>query len=156
VGSNNRVAGRATGVSGEAVELVTPEGLYLFARRLGEVSVGDAVEAFVRPEAALLARDLAELPAEQPSYAGRVESVLFDGANSTVQLREVTTQLDFRVALPHIGRLADLRVGEAVHFGFDPQRAVCFRAVDAAPAGLGAGAKQAANAATATSADHAN
>jgi spermidine/putrescine transport system ATP-binding protein len=156
VGSNNRVAGRATGVSGEAVELVTPEGLYLFARRLGEVSVGDAVEAFVRPEAALLARDLAELPTEQPSYAGRVESVLFDGANSTVQLREVTTQLDFRVALPHIGRLADLRVGEAVHFGFDPQRAVCFRAVDAAPAGLGAGAKQAANAATATSADHAN
>jgi spermidine/putrescine transport system ATP-binding protein len=30
--------------------------------------------------------------------------------------------------LPQSGRFADLRVGERVAFGFDPQRAVCFAA----------------------------
>ena len=127
VGAANRIAGRATGVAGEAVELVTAEGLYLFARRSGPVAAGDAVAAYVRPEVALLARDAAALPQDQPSYAGRVESLLFDGANSAVLLREASSQLEFRVALPQTGQLADLRVGEVVAFAFDPQRAVCFR-----------------------------
>ena len=128
VGANNRIAGRATDVAGDAVELVTPEGLYLFARRVGQVEVGDAVEAFVRPEVANLARDAAELGEAQLRFAALVESLLFDGANSAVLLREAGTQQTFRVALPQAGHLKDLRVGEAVHFGFDPQQAVCFRA----------------------------
>ena len=128
VGANNRVKGRATGVAGDAVELVTAEGLYLFARRSGIVSVGDAVEAFVRPEVASLARKAGELNDGQPRFAAVVESLLFDGANSAVLLREAASNLEFRVALPQTGEFADLRVGEAVHFGFDPQRAVCFAA----------------------------
>ena len=127
VGNNNRIAARATGVSGDAVELTSVDGLYLFARRGGLVVPGDAVEAFVRPEAINLARDAAELPDDQPSYRGRVESLLFDGANSAVLLRELGTQREFRVALPQTGRYADLRVGELVAFGFDPQQAVCFK-----------------------------
>ena len=126
VGANNRVKGQATGVAGDAVELVTPEGLYLFARRSGTVVVGDAVEAFVRPEIASLARDPAELGDAQPRFAAQVESLLFDGANSAVLLREAGTGHPFRVALPQTGQLSDLRVGEIVSFGFDPQRAVCF------------------------------
>jgi spermidine/putrescine transport system ATP-binding protein len=127
VGAANRIAGRATGVAGEAVEFATADGLYLFARRRGPVAPGDAVEAYLRPEVAQLARDPAALPQDQPSYAGRVESLLFDGANSAVLLREVTSQLELRIALPQSGPLADLRVGEVVAFGFDPQRALCFR-----------------------------
>ena len=126
VGATNRIAGRATDVTGDAVELVTPAGLYLFARRIGAVVAGDAVEAFVRPEVTTLARDASALPANQPNYAGRVESLLFDGANSAVLLRELATQLEFRIALPQTGQFANLRVGETVHFGFDPERAVCF------------------------------
>ena len=128
VGNNNRMAGRATGVAGDAVELVTAEGLYLFARRSGQIAVGDAVEAFVRPEIISLARNSAELAEGQPAYSGQVESLLFDGANSAVLLRETTTQREFRIALPQTGRFADLRAGESIAFGFDPQQAVCFRA----------------------------
>jgi spermidine/putrescine transport system ATP-binding protein len=131
VGSNNRLVGQATGVNGDAVELVTPQGLYLFARRIGEVHVGENVEAFVRPEVAQLARSAAALPAEHPAYAARVESLLFDGANSAVLLREAATELAFRVALPQTGQLSDLRVGEIVSFSFDPQRAICFAALAA-------------------------
>ncbi|MEP7100180.1 MAG: ABC transporter ATP-binding protein [Burkholderiales bacterium] len=126
VGANNRVVGHATDVAGDAVELVTSQGLYMFARRSGAVKVGDAVQAFVRPEVMRLARDANALDAAHPRFAARVESLLFDGANSAVLLREAESQLEFRIALPQTGQFADLRVDEPVHFGFDPQRAVCF------------------------------
>ena len=128
VGANNRLAGRATGVDGQIVALTTDGGWTLRARRSGPLAVGDAVEAFVRPEVASLARDAGELPANQPRSAGAVESVLFDGANSAVLLREERTRLEFRIALPQTGRYADLKTGERVVFCFDPERAVCFRA----------------------------
>ncbi|WP_394788427.1 ABC transporter ATP-binding protein, partial [Rhodoferax sp.] len=82
VGANNRIQGRAVDVAGDAVELVTEQGLYLFARAIGPVRAGDAVEAFVRPEVAQIARTAKQLPADQPSYTAQVESLLFDGANS--------------------------------------------------------------------------
>jgi len=128
VGANNRIVARATDVVGDAVELVTPEGMYLFARGIGGVRKGDAIEAFVRPEVAQIARSSAELPAGQPSYTARIDSLLFDGANSAVLLRETLTQLEFRVALPQTGQFKDLRAGDRVAFGFDPLRAVCFKA----------------------------
>jgi spermidine/putrescine transport system ATP-binding protein len=88
--------------------------------------VGEAVQAFVRPEVANLARHARELAADQPHYRGEVRSLLFDGANSAVLLHEERTRAEFRIALPQTGRLADLRVGETVAFGFDPQNAVYF------------------------------
>ena len=128
VGANNRIAGVARRVLGERVELTTAEGLALSAQREGHVGAGERVVAFVRPESMAIARGEQELPEFAQRYAGVVESVLFDGANSSVLLREATTRAEFRVALPQTGRLADLAVGEAVAFGFEPQRAICFRA----------------------------
>jgi spermidine/putrescine transport system ATP-binding protein len=126
VGANNRVLGRASRIDGALVEITSAQGLVLRARQRGEVAVGDAVEAYVRPEVAMLARAPADLPAGQPSHAGLVESVLFDGANSAVLLREERTRAEFRIALPQTGQFADLKSGERVHFGFDAERAVCF------------------------------
>ncbi len=108
------------------VEVSTEQGLVLFARSSGAIKIGDAVQAFVRPEVASLARMATDLAADQPRFRGQVRSLLFDGANSAVLLHEVATGTEFRIALPQTGSLADLRVGEAVAFGFDPQRAVCF------------------------------
>jgi spermidine/putrescine transport system ATP-binding protein len=128
VGANNRFAGRATAVGGGRVTVASDAGLVLHARTSDGIAVGDAVEAFVRPEVASLARDEAELPAELPRYRGQVASLLFDGASSAVLLREAVSQSEIRISLPQTGRFADLRVGESVAFGFDPQRAVCFAA----------------------------
>ena len=61
-------------------------------------------------------------------YVGEVQSLLFDGANSAVLIVEQQTRFEFRVALPQTGRLADLKPGTRVFFGFDPQRALCFAA----------------------------
>ncbi len=126
VGANNRLAGRVMQVSGDLVELTTVQGLTLFARNKDRVAVGDAVAAFVRPEVATLARDMAALPAHQPRYQGTVASLLFDGANSAVLVREQASSTEFHIALPQTGQFADLAVGESVAFGFDPERALCF------------------------------
>ena len=130
VGANNRIPGKATAVNGDLVEVVTADGWTIRAHRNGAVAAGAAVEAFVRPEAAAIGRTVAELaaPPGQPTHNGEVESLLFDGANSAVLIREENSRFEFRIALPQTGRYADLKVGERIAFGFDPQRAVCFTA----------------------------
>jgi spermidine/putrescine transport system ATP-binding protein len=129
VGANNPVKGRVTQLSSGLATLTSAEGLVLTARSSGTVHVGDAVEAFVRPEVASLARSAQVFTdAGVPHYGARVESLLFDGANSAVLLREESSNTEFRIALPQTGQLSDLVVGESVVFGFDPQRAVCFAA----------------------------
>jgi spermidine/putrescine transport system ATP-binding protein len=130
VGANNRISGRAKQVSAGIVEVETSDGWTIHAAASGTVAPGAAVEAFVRPEVASLGRAIAELPQSQPSYAAVVESLLFDGANSAVLVREAKSRFEFRIALPQTGRFADLRVGEQLHFGFDPQRAACFAVAD--------------------------
>ncbi len=130
VGANNRMTGKASAVNGEMVEVATDSGWQIRARRNGPVTAGSMVEAFVRPEAATIGRtsaDLAALPG-QMVHAGEVESLLFDGANSAVLVREVTSRFEFRIALPQTGRYADLKVGERIAFSFDPERAACFAA----------------------------
>ncbi len=127
VGNNNRFAGRATNVDGDSITVESAVGLRLQARGSGAINAGDAVEAFVRPEVVSLARDAAELAATDQHFRGTVASLLFDGANSAVLVREQQSSTDFRIALPQTGRYADLRVGEIIAFGFDPQRAISFR-----------------------------
>ena len=126
VGANNRIFGRLQGSEHGIGEIETSDGWRLRARLCGPLTVGDHVEAFVRPEAATLERDPTLLPQTQHRYVGTVQSLLFDGANSAVLLHEELTRFEFRTALPQTGRFADLKVGEQVHFSFDPNRAMCF------------------------------
>ncbi len=130
VGANNLIAGKADRVDGEVVEVSTGSGWQVRARRSGAIAAGTAVEAFVRPEAATIGRTHTELAAlaGQMVHEGEVESLLFDGANSAVLIREVKSRFEFRIALPQTGRYADLKVGERIYFSFDPERAVCFAA----------------------------
>jgi spermidine/putrescine transport system ATP-binding protein len=135
VGSANRIVGRVTRLDGELAELTTEQGWQVRVFRRGTLNLGDSVHAFVRPEVANLERDTARLPQDQSHYAGAVQSLLFDGANSAVLVTEERSRFELRVALPQTGRLADLRVGERVYFSFDPRRAACFASEGAGSAG---------------------
>ena len=126
VGANNRLTGVVTQAAAGVLEVASDEGLRMRVKASGPAAVGDRVEAFVRPETLELARDASQLPPSAQALAGQVESLLFDGASSAVLVRETATRTQLRIALPQTGRLADLRVGEAVAFGFDPQRAIAF------------------------------
>jgi spermidine/putrescine transport system ATP-binding protein len=121
------VAGVVRRVDGACAELATAAGLVVRAGARGALAVGDRAAAYVRPEVFELARDAQSLPPSAQRLAGHVESLLFDGANSAVLVREATTAAELRIALPQTGRLADLRAGDAVAFGFDADRAVAFR-----------------------------
>ena len=127
VGDNNCVKGQATEIDRDIVTVTSAAGLALPARAVGVIRVGDSVQVFVRPEVASVARSGAVFSgAGLPHYQGQIDSLLFDGANSAVLLHENGSGAQFRIALPQTGQLSDLRVGESVSFGFDPQRAVCF------------------------------
>jgi spermidine/putrescine transport system ATP-binding protein len=128
VGANNRIVGRTTHTDGALAEIATADGWVVRALKIGAIAVGNAVEVFVRPEVATLARSEAQLPPDQPRHAGEVQSVLFDGANSAVLLQEARTRREFRIALPQTGQFSDLKPREKVVFSFDPSRAVCFAA----------------------------
>ena len=126
VGANNRIFGQLKRSAGDIAEIETSDGWTVRAKMSGPIATGAHVEAFVRPEAAILERDASQLPATQAHYLGSVQSLLFDGANSAVLLHEDLTRFEFRVALPQTGRFADLKVGERIYFSFDPHRAICF------------------------------
>jgi spermidine/putrescine transport system ATP-binding protein len=126
VGANNRIPGRITGRDGEIAEVTTTDGWVLRARQSGHCAIGETAAAFVRPEVASIERAGGQMPLDHLIFGGQVQSLLFDGANSSVLLNEERSRFEFRVALPQTGRLADLKVGERVSFGFDPNRAICF------------------------------
>jgi spermidine/putrescine transport system ATP-binding protein len=128
VGASNRLSGTAGAVAGGLVELEARGGWRVRARLRGSIAAGAAVEAFIRPEAATLARTAAELPPGQSACEGEVVSLLFDGANSVVLLRELRSGSEFRAALPQTGAFADLKPGGRICFSFDPDRAICFAA----------------------------
>ena len=130
VGANNRVAGKVVSARGSIVEVLSVQGWSIQARSYGAICVGAEVAAFIRPESVVLGRSADELTGDT-IHSGTVASLLFDGANSAVLVREQVSQLELRIALPQTGRYADLRVGERIYFGFDPERAVCFPAANA-------------------------
>ena len=126
VGANNRIEGRATRVDGAMVDVAATDGLALGATASGSIAAGDAVAAYVRPEAIALAGDSSALTAGAARFRGHVTSLLFDGANSAVMLREESTRAPFTIALPQTGQWSQLAAGDAVWFGFEASRAVCF------------------------------
>ena len=126
VGNNNRLDGQVEQRDGDYVLLRTPQGLALWAQREGTLTKGQAAALFLRPEAIDIARRVEELPPDMPTWQAHVHSVLFDGGNSTVQVIEVGSGTLLQIALPLTGRLADLQVGEQVHFSYQPSQAWCF------------------------------
>jgi len=127
VGANNRIRGRITQTTGTTVTVSTPQGWSIEATAVGTFTVGDTVEAFVRPEAVTLSRAVTPLPSSQ-THTAIVESLLFDGANSAVLVIEERSRHELRIALPQTGAFADLRPGERIHFTFSAERAQCFAA----------------------------
>ena len=127
VGNNNGFSGRVESTDGVCATVRSSEGLALQARMHTPLNAGAQAQLFVRPEAMLLleaGQGLAD--SRWTVYEAQVESLLFDGANSAVLVRESLSRSALRIALPQTGQYAGLQVGQSLRFGFDPQTAVCF------------------------------
>ena len=130
VGDSNRWRGRVEAVDGAEARVITDNGLTMVATRAGDggLARGDPVDIFVRPEAIVLGREAGNAGACDNRLRGRVESILFDGANSRVRVRQPDTGEDITAALPEAVRLTGLARGEDVHLGWDTRQARCFYA----------------------------
>ncbi len=130
VGDSNRWSGRVEETDGTEAKVITNNGLPMVVTAAGEVglSKGDPVDIFVRPEAIVLGQDADGAGACENRLRGRVESILFDGANSRVMVRHPATGDDIMAALPQTIRLMGLARGADIHLGWDPLQAKCFPA----------------------------
>ena len=88
-----------------------------------ELDVGQAAQVFLRPEAIELVSEGGGANASK----GVIEAVLFNGANSSVTVKDHSGSL-LKVALPQTGAFASLRKGDAVFTRWDPAQARCYPA----------------------------
>ncbi|MDP2118649.1 MAG: ABC transporter ATP-binding protein [Hoeflea sp.] len=98
VGDTNRWAGRVTRVENGAVEVETEAGLFMrgSVRGAGAPSIGDLVNAFVRPEFIRAEKSGAaaqKIDAGHNVIEGKIDSILFNGANSRVLVRDRAGEL---------------------------------------------------------------
>jgi spermidine/putrescine transport system ATP-binding protein len=123
VGEANRFEAIVNERTGDEVRMTTPQGQILRGAGVGQsVSAGARVDVFVRPEAVRIARGPDGLEGLGNLGQGRVENVLFNGANSQLILRDDAGGAQMRVALPQTGEFRDLSHGDAIHFGWEPRQ----------------------------------
>lgn len=128
VGDSNRLTGTLRELGPMPMAEIAG-GMWVAVTRTGErlPEVGDAVEVFMRPEAIHVARGDAPVEGDN-RIVGRVENVLFDGANSRIEVRDPRTGMDLLVRLPQTHAFADLHRGEMVSLGWMAAQTLCFAA----------------------------
>ena len=125
VGDANRWEGRVLGADGQRVRFDGDAGTVLTARAPAgrRLSAGDRVSAFVRPEFI----DVGGAPGADNTLSGRIDSLLFNGANSRLLVRsDAGALIEADVTLT--GGTDDPKPGEAVRLGFAAAQTLCFPA----------------------------
>jgi spermidine/putrescine transport system ATP-binding protein len=127
VGDANRWRGRVASF-GSPVQVALADGsATVVAHAAGPTALGDAVEVFVRPEAIDIAPAAAPRATEGTNrLRGRVDSLLFNGANSRVLVRAGSELVE--VDFPHRADAPRLAAGDAVELSWAPESGRVFRA----------------------------
>ncbi|CUH69327.1 Spermidine/putrescine import ATP-binding protein PotA [Thalassovita autumnalis] len=129
VGDTNRWQGKVTRKEGDAIELVTENGLTLRGATHGrDLSDGQQADVFVRPEAIRIAHDAADLAHFDNRISGRVTSLLFNGAASRILVGSEDGREEIEVNLPQSGEFSSIAKGDAVHIGWASDQGNCFKA----------------------------
>ena len=126
VGDAKRWAGKVTAVNGGEA-MVETEGGMVARCRSGEgssIATGDAVTLFVRHEFIELGHGRGT-PGEN-RLAGKVDSLLFNGANSRALVRLDSGDL-VEVDITLTGGTDDVKEGEEVKLSWQAENAVCFK-----------------------------
>ncbi|MEV8468292.1 ABC transporter ATP-binding protein [Fluviibacterium sp. DFM31] len=129
VGDSNRWPGQVERVEGDALILRTDSGLILRGDRHDRaLSPGDRAEIFVRPEAIRIAPSAEDLAGFDNRLSGTVTSLLFNGADSRILVKDAGSTEEIAVNLPQSGEFAHLARGAQVHIGWAAAQGNCFAA----------------------------
>jgi|TARA_R110000782_G_scaffold97479_1_gene182405 spermidine/putrescine transport system ATP-binding protein len=128
VGESNRWHGVVGGGNEHQVEINLAAGGKVVAKRDANVALkdGQAVDVFVRPEAIAIDGE----GAVDNTLSAKVENVLFNGAASSLQVRETTTGHEMTVALPQTGAFASVKAGDNINLSWSFEQTRCFAASD--------------------------
>lgn len=131
VGDTNRWAGRVTRVENGAVEVETEAGLTMrgSVRGAGAPSVGDVVNAFVRPEFITAEKSGANAQKATDGHnviEGKVDSILFNGANSRVLVRDRAGEL-IEADVVLTGGTEDLKPKDDVTLSWPAEQTMSFK-----------------------------
>ncbi|CUH65339.1 Spermidine/putrescine import ATP-binding protein PotA [Thalassovita gelatinovora] len=127
VGDANRFEGKVTAINDRLVTIVTDGGITRQAQAAAELPiVGQRALAFVRPEAIQLSKTAYDSATHPNASAQIVDSVLFNGANSVVLLRDPQSGETLHAGLPQTGDFLGLGKGETIHTNWHATQARCF------------------------------
>ncbi len=125
VGEANRWKGKIVEAKGEALRVTTDHGLDLSASGSG-LKQGDHVEIFVRPETIRIAHDAEGVARDANNMSVEVSSLLFNGANSRILVRDTKSGEEIDVALPQSKEFLSLEKGAEIHIGWGHDQALAF------------------------------
>ncbi|MFT6657376.1 ABC transporter ATP-binding protein [Maritalea sp.] len=129
VGEANKYNATVDAAHGDAVTLVTQEGMELKGiSPISTMAKGDKAEVFVRPEAVRLATQADQFGGIENLNTGIVEKILFNGANSHIILREEKSGGEMNVAIPQTGEFRDLNKGDKIFIGWEAAQTRCYAA----------------------------
>ena len=124
VGEANMIGGTVAALNGGALTLTSDTGAAMkIEAPVTGLDVGQRAQVFLRPEAI----ELVTTGDGVNVSSGVVDSVLFNGANSSITVQDQSGSL-LKVALPQTGAFASLRKGDTVFTRWDPAQARCYPA----------------------------
>lgn len=130
VGDTNRWSGKVASTSGSEVEVETEAGLKIIGSVRGNSApnTGDSVSIFVRPEfisAQNKSKKSSQSGANSNSIDGTVDSILFNGANSRVLVRDNAGEL-IEADVVLTGGTDDLKPKQPVSLQWSSDQTMCF------------------------------
>jgi len=131
VGDTNRWAGKVTRIENGAVEVATEAGLTMRGsiRGAGAPGVGDTISAFVRPEFIVAEKTDGSTKPVDPTHnviTGKVDSILFNGANSRILVRDGAGEL-IEADVVLTGGTQDLKPKDDVMLSWSPEQTMSFK-----------------------------
>ncbi len=127
VGDSNRFKGEVTGIDNGTAVVRTDCGQQLRGIAADyQISVGQQVDLFVRPEAIHLSSEFSK--SADNSIAGDIENILFDGGNSRLLVRGNTTESELQVLLPQTEEFRDIKREGAVNMSWASKQSRIFLA----------------------------
>nr|NJM02695.1 ABC transporter ATP-binding protein [Desulfobacula sp.] len=134
VGENNQWPARMTGIAaidGKLASIVTSEGLAFKAVMKAGIGPGDAVDLFLRPESIVLEPDPSMETLNR--FSIRVQSILFDGANTRLLALLPESGREIRISLPQTRQFDHIQTGSRVEAGWAPESGILFPAKPVTP-----------------------
>jgi len=128
VGDANRIEAKVAAVNGSMLTLTSHAGTQMSVETgTADLAVGQSAQVFLRPEAIELSRSGEGFDSDQNVSRCTVNSVLFNGANSSVIVRDPQGN-SLNAVMPQTGAFADLRPGDEIFTRWHPAKARCYLA----------------------------